>query len=203
MNIIQDEETGDAVVLNDLTNLEFDVYAEIGQSYATQKEQTAERLESLISTMPPGDPMREILMMKLIQIMPGVSFDDVRDYARMKLIAMGVVEPETEEEKQKFQEMQQQQNQPDANMVLAQAEMEKANASKMETQRKAAVDQFNAQTDQGKAQISAFEAQTKRMSVQVDAQEVGAEIDFKRSRTLGQKIDNMEKLASPLRASVN
>ena len=97
----------------------------------------------------------------------------------------------------------QQNKQPDAMTMATMAEMEKANAAKMEVQRKTQADQFKAQTDQAKTQVSAFEAQTNRMAVQVDAQEAGATIDFKRSQTLGNDIDNRLKIVSPLRASVS
>ena len=204
LQTVTDKETGEPKVLNDLTNMEFDVYAEIGQSYSTQKQQTREEIQQMLAGIGnPQDPLYQILLMKSMELMDGVQFDDVRDYARKQLLLQGIKEPETEEEMQMVQQAQQQQQQPDPMAMAAQAEMEKANAAQMEVQRKAQVDQYNAQTDQAKAQVSAFEAQTKRMAVQVDAKEAGASIDFKRSQTFGQEIDNRLKVVSPLRASVN
>jgi hypothetical protein len=79
--------------------------------------------------------------------------------------------------------------------MAAQAEMQKAQADMAEVQRKAQVDQFNAQNNQAKTQVDVFEAQTQRMSAQVDAQKAGAEINFKNIQAFGEQLNNKLKMA--------
>lgn len=204
METIQDTETGDILVLNDLTNAEFDVYADIGPTYASKKEQTIEQLEKMASAVAQVDPaMMKMLILKQATLVDGVAFDDIREYARKQLILSGVIEPETPEEEQMMQEAAQQQQEPDPMMIAAQAEMAKAEAAQMETQRKAQADQFKAQTDSGKLQVDQFSAETDRAAVEVKAQEVGANIKYTNLKAQGQQIDNVVKLHQPFRARAN
>lgn len=203
MEMVQDRESGNLVALNDLTNTEYDVYADIGPSYSSKKEQTIEQLTSMASSMAPIDPnMAKMLMLQTLTLINGVDMGPVRKYARKQLILAGIFEPDTEEEEAMLQEAQSQEAPPDANMVLAQAEMEKAKASQMDTQRKAINDQQTAQTNSAKIQVDMFRAQTDRAAVEVDAQVAGADIRFKQARTAGQVMDNVQKLVSPYRAQV-
>lgn len=202
MSSVQDRDTGELVTLNDLTNMEFDVFADIGPSYTNKKEQTIEQIQNMIaSAAQSGDPaLVKLLVLKQAALFDGVAFDDVRDYANKQLMIMGVKDPETPEDQQFMQQQQEQQQQPDANTLLAMAEQGKADAAMMEAQTKAQVAQFKAQTDQQKVQVDQFRAQTDRFSMQIDAQETGANIDYKRSQEMGQKIDNIQKANSPFRA---
>ena len=85
---------------NDMTGMKYEIYAEIGQNYQTQKTETREDLKEMINGLPPGDPIRSIMMLEYISMMPGYDFEDMRDYARMELIKSGIKKPETEEELQ-------------------------------------------------------------------------------------------------------
>lgn len=201
MQSVVDSETGDLVVLNDLTNMEFEVFSEIGPSYSTKKEQTIEQLGQMAAAVAATDPaMHKMLILKQVQLMDGVGSDDIREYARKQLLTMGVIEPETDEDKQMLQQQAEQAQQPDPMMIAAQAEMVKGQAAQMDAQGKMQIASFKAQNDQQKTQIDAFRAQTDRMAMQVDAQEAGATIDYKRSQAMGQKIDNIQKTISPFRA---
>ena len=51
MEMIVDKETGEPNILNDVTNMEWDVYADIGPSYASQKEQVMERLGGMAAAV--------------------------------------------------------------------------------------------------------------------------------------------------------
>lgn len=202
MEAKMDEETGDMVILNDLTNSAFDVFAEIGPSYTTKKSETFDKLGEMAASVAASDPaMHNILIMKQAMLTDGVDMEDVREYARNKLITIGVKKPETPEEEQLLADSQQNQ-QPDANTLLAMAEMEKAKADQMNARINAQTSMAKAQNDAANTQIKQFEAETDRFETQVNAQKVGAEIDFKRADTMGKKIDNIVKL-NPYRASVN
>ncbi|SDA11170.1 Phage P22-like portal protein [Pseudomonas sp. NFPP05] len=203
MEAVLDRQTGELVALNDLTNTEYDVYADIGPSYSSKKEQTIDQLSQMATSMAPIDPMMaKMLMLQTLTLINGVDMDPVRKYARKQLILAGIFEPETEEEEAMLQEAQNQQQPPSADMVLAQAEMEKARASQMDTQRKALNDQQTAQNNSAKVQVDMFRAETDRAAVQVDAQVAGADIQFKQARTAGQVMENVQRLVSPYRATV-
>jgi hypothetical protein len=190
MEIVQDRETGEMVVLNDLTNMEFEVYADIGPTYTTKKEETKESLRETIALLDPTDPMRRLLIQQLLTLEDGIAMQPIRDFARKQMVLGGFIEPETEEEMAMMQQAAQQGEQPDPAMLLAQAELLKGQAAQMREQRQAASDAAKAQNDQAKTQIDVFKAQTDRLGVQVDAQKAGAEIDYKRAQQLGQQIQN-------------
>ena len=203
MEVIQDKKTGELVALNDLTNAEWNVYADIGPSYASKREQTVEQLGTMATAMAPIDPtMSKMLTLQQLTLIPGVGMDDIRAYARKQLVLSGAVDPQTPEEEQMLQAASQQQQQPDPNLVLAQAEMEKAKAAQMNAQREAAKDQMTAQNNQAKTQIDAFRAQTDRAAVEVDAQVAGADIQFKQVQTQGKMLENAHRIVSPFRAQL-
>ena len=52
----------------------------------------------MMQSIPSTDPMYNILMLKAAELMDGVQFDDVREYARKQLLLQGLKKPETEEE---------------------------------------------------------------------------------------------------------
>jgi len=162
---ILDQESGEIRVINDLTNSEFEVFAEVGQSYTSQKEKTRDHLESMGEKMAVLDPqMAKIMMMQAMTLMDGVSLDGIRKYMKNQLLLAGVDEPENEEEAQFVQQAQQNQ-QPDPMLVAAQAEATKAEA-----------DGMNAGTNQLKAQIDQFRAETDRFEAEVKAEESGSKI---------------------------
>lgn len=193
---------GEIVTIKDLNNAEFNVYSKITTSYDSQKEQTLDRLDTMMVGIAPGDPLREILMLKSMELMDGVNFDDVRDYSKNKLLLMGIRKPQTPEEEQTLAQANQQQDEPSAEMVLAMAEDKKGTAALMKEQREGQKMQLTYQTDEKKLQISGFEAQTKRMDTQIDAQEAGAKINQTQIESLGKKLDNQAKIIE-LRQPVN
>jgi len=191
METVIDRETGDAVTLNDLTGAEFDVYADIGPSYASMREQTIERLTQIYQSMDPSDPARRMILLKLLKLSDGVDLEDVREYANRELIMMGVKEPETDEEKEMVANAQQSQ-QPDPMMVAAMAEDKKGQAALMSEERQMMKAQADIQNDQAGTQIDAFDSQTKRMDTQVSAEKAGAEIELKRIEVFGKQISEQQ-----------
>lgn len=203
MDVVIDNETGEPVVLNDITNMEFEVFADISPSYTTQKQQSREEMIQLMSMMDPNDPMRGALMLKYVGMMDGTDFEDIREYASKQLVLSGFKEPETEEEIAMMQQAQEaSQEQQDPNMVLAQAEMLKGQAAVMREQREQIKTEAGIQNDQAKIQVDVFEAQTDRAEAQVNAQKVGAEINYKNIEAFGKQLENAAK-ASGFRASAS
>jgi len=204
MKTVVDEDSGELVTLNDLTNMEFEVYAKIGPAYSSQKQKTRDELGAMADQVVNADPtLYKALLLKRLDLMDGVNMDDIREYANKQLMLLGFKKPETEEEIAFMQEAANQPEQPDAEMVLAMAETEKAKAQQMREMRLAELDIQNVQTDKGKLQIDAFNAETNRQKVRVDAAKAGTDIQFTKTRTQGQVLDNMRKVVEPFRSRVN
>jgi hypothetical protein len=196
MQAVIDGATGEMRVLNDLSNMAFDVYADIGPNYATKKEETREELGAIAAEVGKTDPlMQKALILKRITLMDGVDMNDIRDYANKQLVLGGFRPPETDEEKALAARAAQQSQRPDAAMMLAQAEMLKGQADILKERRETAKDAATAANAQAKTQIDAFKAQTDRAAVEVDAAKAGAEINYKQIQSYGARIDNAAKAA--------
>ena len=202
MEQIIDKDTGKVLVINDISNMEWNVYADIGPAYSSMRDKTMEELKEMAANFAPFDPeMAQQIMLTQVSMMDGVGMDDIRKMARKKLIMSGAKEPETPEEEEMMAQQAQQAQAPDPMMLAAQAEMGKAQAEQMKAQTNAQIGMAKAQTDQQKVQVEMFKAETDRAEVQVKAEVAGADIDYKRSQAMGQKIDNILKgsLRQPIR----
>jgi hypothetical protein len=194
METVVDNETGEIVTLNDINNVEFSVYSKIGASYSSQKEQTLDRIEKLLQGINPQDPKYNLLLLQYMSLMDGTDFDSIREYVNDEQLMLGFRKPETPEEEKMIADAAQKGQEPSAEMVLAQGEAMKGQASLMEAETRRFVAQSEAQNKQGKLGVDVFEAQTDRMDTQVDAQKAGADIDFKRVDTFGKQLDNQAKV---------
>ncbi|MFW0778452.1 MAG: portal protein [Rickettsiales bacterium] len=201
MEQVVDAETGEIVTLNDLTSAEFEVYSDVGPSYTSKKEQTLEMLSGMMQSIDPADPMRRFIMLEMVNLTDGTNLDGLRDYAKRELLAAGVRKPESEEDEAYLASIAQQGQQPDANMVLAMAEQQKAEAQVMREQRQALKDQADIANNQGKLQVDVFKAQTDRMNTQIDAREAQANIQNKNIDSFGKRVDTLLKAGQSLRAS--
>jgi hypothetical protein len=197
MSVIIDKETGEPVTVNDLTNMEFDVYAEIGPSYASQKQKANEDMLSMMSALPDGDPMKRALMLTLLENADGDGLKDIRKMARKQLVLEGIKEPETEEELAMLQQAQGGQKQDPA-MVLALAEQGKAEAAMMSQQRQAQKDANEAAIANTKVQIDAFNAETSRMGTQIEAEKANADIQYKQFNAFNTRVQTAAKIQGDL-----
>lgn len=182
MQSVLDIKTGEIKILNDLRTAKFDVYAEIGLAYDSQKQQQRQELTQLLQTTPPDHPLYDAFLMKYIQLSDGVENKDLKEYVNKRMLLNGFKQPENEEEQAILDAEANAAQQPDANMALAMAEMEKAKA------------------DQAKVQVDMFNAETQRMKVMLEAQKLGIDIDLKQADLTGKQIDNMQKLRNPMAA---
>ena len=167
--------------INDITDTEMEVYAEIGTNYRTEKQETRMEIKELLMSMPVDDQMRNILMLEYISMVPGMDFEGLREFASKELIRQGVRKPETEDEMQFMQQLQQEQQQPDPAMLAAQAEMVKG------------------QAEQANAEVRMFDAQTKRAKVEVEASKAGVEIESLNEDIAKKRLENMKTLSQTLR----
>ena len=152
-------QNGQVEMRADLTQAKFEIYADLRDTHETIEQEVRTDTLELIKMLPPDDPIRGILILKYIERQPGSSFEDIRRFASSQLIRQGIKQPETPEEQQIAAQAQQQAQKPDANTLLAMAEMEKAKA------------------DQAAATVKQFEAETKRIDVGLKAEKQGYDVD--------------------------
>ena len=164
----------------DLTQARFEVYADLRDTHETVEQEVRTDTLDLIKMLPPEDPIRAILILKYIERQPGSSFEDIRRFASTQLIRQGIKQPETTEEQQIAVQAQQRAQQPDANTLLAMAEMEKARA------------------DQAAAAVKRFEAETKRIDVGLKAEKQGYDIDKIVAETQGLRVKTVDDLTKSL-----
>ena len=193
MQSVIDNETGDLVFLNDLRNTEFEVFSKIGARYSTQKEQTINRLEQMITMAEPGDPIKKILQLKLLKLLDGIDFDDIRDYANKQLVILGVKKPETPEEMTFLQQVQSQPKEDPA-MVLAKAEELKGQAAMLDKQQENIAMRLNDENEKAKNAINAYKAETERMELRLKAEELNAKGKVASLQIESQQLENIKKL---------
>lgn len=172
--------TGQIEVMNDLTQAKFEIYADLRENYETEEKEVRADTRELITMLPPEDPIRQILLLKYLERVPGSSFDDIRTFATNQLIRQGIREPESEEEIAIAEQAAQQAQEPDANTLLAMAEMEKARA------------------DQAAATVKQYEAETKRLDLGLKAQKQGFDIDKIVAETQATRLKSVDDLARSL-----
>ncbi len=187
MEAVFDEETGEEVVINDITKGRFEVYADVGPSFQSQKDEARAEMRELYQALQ-GTPEGQMVLLTYFTLMDGPKTDHLKDYARKQLILQGIMEPDTEEEEQMLQQAQQQQGeQQDPNMVLAMAEQMKAQADMAGVQ-------ADAQDDAQQRQIDAFKAETQRLEAMAKARKAGVESAKIRTEINGTELDNLQKL---------
>lgn len=139
---VVDRQTGEEVALNDLSQGNYEVTVDVGQSFATRRDATVKSLLSMLALIPPGTPKHDLVSSMILDNMDGEGIDDLKEYNRNQLLLSGVIKPRTPEEKQMVaQAKAQQQNQPSPDMVnalanqqLAVAENKKADNQAMSLQ---------------------------------------------------------------------
>lgn len=177
-----DYEKGETKTLNKLHGCKCEVYTDIGPEYQTLKDQSKAHLIEMYKTVPAGTEESMVLFSQIMSLQEGPGTEVSRKYGRKKLLAMGLVDPKDEEEEAMLQAMQQP-KEPGADVLLAQAEMEKAKA-----------DQMGAQISAMEAQIKQYEAQTKRAKVEIEAAVAGVDIQKKMAETQNTKVDTATKM---------
>ena len=168
---------------NNLKDAEFEVYADIGASYSSQREKARAEMKEMIFNTPPDDSMRKIMQLQWHTMSEGAVNKYLRDYARKQLVMMGVYPAETDEEKIMMQQQAMSAQQPDPATIMAEAEYAKAQA-----------EQMNAEANMIDKQIDMYNAETNRSKVEVEAAKAGVEIENKQADTASKIIDNRLKL---------
>lgn len=121
---VLDQQSGQEVTLNDLSQGRYDIAVTVGPSYTTQRMEAAEAMMQLANDPSPLGMVAKYGFIKSLD-MPGL--EDVRKAARRIVVQAGLLEPEEGEE------APQQQQQPSPEQ-MAQAQKMQADAKKAEAQ---------------------------------------------------------------------
>lgn len=183
--------TMETEIKNDMANMIFDVYADVGPAFESVKAQNKEEIKELLSSGQLAPDDHAILMAEYMTMIDGSSFEDVREHYRNKLIVMGVKKPETPEEEAMLAQSQQQQEptmEEQASMKKAEAELANAQANVLEQQNRAA----DRDVQIGKAQLDDQGKQRKQLS---DDQFNYAKVTLEQEKINNDRIDKAVKNA--------
>jgi hypothetical protein len=129
MKPMLDQQTGQVIMQNDLSEAKFDVNVEVGPSSSSKRAATVRALTGMMAITP--DPeTQQVLQAMAMMNMEGEGISDVRDFFRKKLVRMGVVEPTEQEAEEMAAMLQGQQQDPNAVFLNAAAEEAVAKAAK-------------------------------------------------------------------------
>lgn len=95
---IEDEQTGEKVIVNDLTQGKYDVLADTGPSFATKRQESAAQLIELSAANPVVGELGLDIIARNLDINDA---EELHDRIRLRMIQTGAVQP-TEEEKQEL-----------------------------------------------------------------------------------------------------
>lgn len=195
---IIDGQTGQLVTINDLSQGVYDVVCTSGPAFVNRQQETIEFLTNMAQIDPSIMQIGGDVMLNAVST-PAAKQLAERKRALMLREGLIPVSQMTEEERQEMQQAQAAQGQQqDPAMVLAQAEMLKAQAELAAAQTEQLKAQAALITAQARAQgvnIDMFEAETSRMDTQIKAQEVGAKITKEAVSTEGIQLDNAKKIS--------
>ena len=129
MKPMLDQQTGQVIMQNDLSEAKFDVNVEVGPSSSSKRAATVRALTGMMAITP--DPeTQQVLQAMAMMNMEGEGISDVRDFFRKKLVRMGVVDPTEAEAEEMAAMLQNQQQDPNAIFLQAAAEEAVAKAAK-------------------------------------------------------------------------
>jgi hypothetical protein len=121
---------GAAIYLNDPNAGKFKAVADVGPSFTTRRDGTVRAITGMLQFVEDLQD-KAVLTGVAIQNLEGEGLQDVKDYWRRKMVAMGVTQP-TEDEQAELQAAQQNQKpDPQSEFLMAEAEKSRAAAAKM------------------------------------------------------------------------
>ena len=160
---VTDEQTGKPVLVNDLSTGKYDVVAESGPAFATQRQESAQQLIDLTT----GSPQFEAMAMDLIaKDLPILESKELAKRVRKQMIQNGIVEP-TEEEKEELGLNQPQQPDPQQTAITDNIAMQTEDLISKIEERDAKTLQVTIDTQ--KATIEAYEKMIDTFKTQGEA----------------------------------
>lgn len=178
---VMDQQTGQLVTMNDLSQGTYDCVCESGPSFKNRQSETVNALIQIGQVDPSIIELGSDVLMSNI---PAPGMDQIAARKRQQLFSAGMIPQDqlTDEEVALQQQMSQQPPAEDPNMVLARAEEGKAQAEQMSAQTKQVQAQADIQAKQQQQAIDAFKAETERMKVMIDRAEAEANIKGKAAK---------------------
>ncbi len=180
---VADKDTGQIVVINNVSKMKFEVVVETGQNYDTVREETVESLRSLMAEMGPDHEYYDICLFMLINTLSGVGIEVLKDYNRKQMLLRGIVEP-NEDDPEEMAMVQNSQNQTDPQQELTKAATE---------QQLAESENLRASSVEKKASAELKHAQKLK---------IAADIGFDEEKVNLAKLDGIEKLVEQARPRV-
>lgn len=193
-----DEQTGQKVTLNDLSLGEYDAACSYGPAFKNRQQATT---DTLLAHMAVDPSLVEISRDIVLANSSDPGMDLVAERARALQIQNKVIpfDQMTDEEQAAEQQKAQQPPPPDPNMLIAQAEMGKAEAEQLSAQTKQQESQFNQQVKIAEHKIEnrklALAEQEQRLDVQKFMREKDDKYNVEAAKIQQeqQKIDNAAK----------
>ena len=136
---IIDNETGNVVLANNITDKRFKVDVEVGPQYESQREATVETLERAMTLVGPESKYFEPLMAMWMQNIAGTGLNELKEFNRNEMLKMGLAKPENEEEEAMLQQLAQQTDpQEELNQSIAAQQQAEARSLDASAQQKLA-----------------------------------------------------------------
>ena len=196
---IIDQQTGQPITLNDLSIGSYDVVCSSGASFQNRQQESNAALLEMAQIDPSLIQMSGDVMLKNVDA-PGM--DTLSARKRQQLLAGGLIpaDQQTEEEQQMMaQQAQSAGQQPDAMMVAAQAEMQKAQAANNKNSIEAEKAKLDAmireQQNQMKMQQQQLELQQAQFKLQQDQERLQLETMTKEAE-FNLKAQELERLVT-------
>lgn len=189
-----DQQTQQWITLNDVSKGKYDVTCKAGPSYDNRQEETVNVMSELAAVVPESMQMGSDILLNNVSS-PGM--DLLAKRFRQSLFQQGMipVEQMDDEERAQYEQMQQQPQEPSPEMVLAQAEAEKAVADREANQVKMAIDQRQVELKAMELQLKQGEQELKKLELQMKSRREEVEMEtravenFKAMQELGLDAD--------------
>jgi hypothetical protein len=160
---VQDPETGEMVVLNDISKGKYDVVVTVGPSYATQRLEAVEGFTNMLGQMGNGlpPPIAALMAYTAVKNMDLPGAEEVDTAFRKQLVAQGVLPPKEGEDAPPQQPPPDPRLEAQVKKLLADAEKSAAGAAKLGAEAQAVLPQ--AQADIQKTIAEAVQQQLQNM----------------------------------------
>jgi hypothetical protein len=182
--IVQDQQTGDLVEINDISKGTYSVVCEAGPAYHNRQEQTVTQMGEVAALNP---EIMQIGSDIFAKNMAGPGLDQVAERLRRMKLQQGVIPKEqwTDKDKEFMAAIANQPQEPDPAAKIADAELERVQAETIDT-----ISKINERQEK---------AQQGIQKMMLDFQEKQQKADFERQQQL---IDMMKENATQLKTQV-
>jgi hypothetical protein len=191
--VIIDQQTGQEITLNNLTLGQYDVNCDYGPAFKSRQEKSSEAFATIAQLDPTiMELARDVWLSNINE--PGMK--TVAERSRSMQIKNGIIpfEQLTSEEQQQAQQQANQPPQPDPNMLIAEAEMGKAQAEQLSAQTKQEEAQGNMQLKAATLQLENRKLALAEQEQQLDVAKFQREKDDKYNVDAANIQQNQEKI---------